>query len=63
MDILTATIEDAEELTRVEIESKMQSIPEGIDAAEVDYERRFKLSDLSVFVVVNLSAERQSSFR
>jgi len=33
-------VSDIETLTRVEIESKVQSIPQWIDAIEVDYDRR-----------------------
>jgi ribosomal protein S18 acetylase RimI-like enzyme len=42
MEILIASIADAEELTRVEIESKLKSIPENIDPIEVDNERRLQ---------------------
>ena len=40
MDILIADIKDAEELTRVEIESKLLSLSEIIEPFEIDYDGR-----------------------
>ncbi|HMF90474.1 MAG TPA: GNAT family N-acetyltransferase [Candidatus Angelobacter sp.] len=42
MNIRQANLEDAEEMTRVEIQSKAQSIPELVSPIEIDFVRRLE---------------------